>query len=507
MYRRAAVAAGALAGAQFVVTLSTSIVNVALPVVGAGLGLTGSGLSWVVNAYGLAFGALLLLGGRAADLFGAGRVLKFGLRLFAAASFAAGLAQGPETLVAARALQGMAAAAVAPAALALLMELFPPGARRARALGLWGAMTGAGGAAGVLAGGVLTETLGWPWVFHASGLAAAAVLIAVRTVPPPGPGARAMRRRLDVGGALAVTAGLVVLVHGLTVAGDRGWSDPQTLGRLAAAMVLIAVFALIERFHPAPLLPRRIVSRGTLTANVLTALLGAVWLGLFFFLPLYQQRVLGMGPFETGVLQLPLAAANMLGAWLAPRLARTLGPRAALAAGLAVQTAGLVWLSRAPADGGFLHDVLGPIVLIGLGLGIAFVQLTAAAMSGAPAGDTGLAGGLVNTSRQIGGAMGLAVLGSLATAAATAATTVHGQRAEAAALTEGYRTAFLAAAAIAAAATALVPLLPRLPHPPRLPRPQAPAVPAASGPPRGGTTSRTTSQTARTVTTPQGESA
>ncbi|MGW8952449.1 MFS transporter [Streptomyces sp. NPDC055709] len=457
---RPGLALAALAGAQFVVTLSTSVVNVALPAIRDGIGLTGSGLSWVVNSYGLAFGALLLLGGRAADLLGRRRVLLAGLALFAAASFGAGLATAPWTLLTARTLQGVGAAAVAPAALSLVMRLFPPGPRRGGALGVWGAVSGAGGAAGVLAGGVLTESLGWPWVFHAAGLGAAVVLAAtVALVPAVAPPSREARRPLDIAGALAVTAGLVALVHGLMTARSAGWGAPPVLGSLAVAAALLILFVLIERRHREPLVPPRLFAQGPVApANLVVALLGAVWVGLFFFLPLHQQQVLGAGPLEAGVSQLPLAVANMLGSWAAPRLARRLGPHLTLAAGLLAQSAGLLWLTRISARGSFLGDLLGPSVLIGLGLGIAFVQLTAAAVSGVRPEDTGLAGGLVNTTRQIGGAVGLAVLTTLA-ASATSAAGPH--QPQAVALTEGYRIAFLVSAAIAAAGAALTPLLAR----------------------------------------------
>ncbi|MDQ0945303.1 MFS transporter [Streptomyces sp. V1I1] len=482
-----------LAAAQFAVVLSTSIVNVALPSVRDSVGLSDAGLSWVVNSYGLAFGALLLLGGRAADLVGGRRVLLAGLALFAAASLGAGLSTAPWTLITARAAQGIGAAAVAPAALSLVMRHFAPGPRRGRALGVWGAVSGAGGAAGVLLGGVLTERLGWPWVFHASALAAAVVLAAtvvlVPADPVPGPGPR----RLDLTGAVTVTTGLVALVYGLTTAGRSGWTDPWVLGSVAAAAVLLALFVLVERRHPAPLLPPRLLTTGSVgPANLAMALLGAVWVGLFFFLPLYQQQVLGHGPLQAGLSQLPLAAANMVGSSLAPRLARRLGPAVTLAAGLLAQVAGLLWLARISATGTFAADVLGPIIAIGLGLGIAFVQLTGAAVTGVQPADTGLAGGLINTTRQVGGALGLAVLGTLA-ASRTAAFEHH--YSHAAALTEGYRAAFLASAAVVAAGAALAPLLARRhPAPPSTEPPPAPAP--DPGPP-GNTAARTTPTTTR----------
>ncbi|MFC9817633.1 MFS transporter [Streptomyces virginiae] len=470
-----------LAAAQFAVTLGTSIVNVALPAVRDGVGLSDAGMSWVVNAYGLAFGALLLLGGRAADLLGRRRVLTAGLALFAVAAVAAGLANAPWMLVTARTAQGVGAAAIAPAALSLVMRLHPPGPARARALGVWGAVSGAGGAAGVLLGGILTEGPGWPWVFHASGIGAAVVLAAtVRLVPADPKEDAGPRPRLDVVGSLTVTSGLVALVYGLTAAGRAGWTDPLALGSFGAAAVLLALFVRAERRHPAPLLPSRLLTRGAVgPANLVMALLGAVWVGLFFFLPLYQQQVLGVGPLEAGLSQLPLAAANMIGSGLAPVLARRLGPHRTLLAGLAVQAAGFLWLARIPSEGTFLVHLLGPVLLVGAGLGVAFVQLTGSAVSGVEPADAGLAGGLVNTTRQIGGAVGLAVLGTLAAARTAAASP---ELPHTAALTEGYRGAFLLSAAVLGVGAALTPLLGRRARPVRETVPATPPAPAALRP-------------------------
>ncbi|MFF0393440.1 DHA2 family efflux MFS transporter permease subunit [Kitasatospora sp. NPDC004615] len=441
----------ALAGAQFTVMLATSIVNVALPQIRAGVGLSDSGTTWVVNAYGLAFGALLLAGGRAADLLGRRTVLLGGLTLFGAASVAAGVASSPGILIAARAVQGLGAAAIAPAALALVMDLFPSGPGRGRALGVWGAVSGAGGATGVLLGGVLTQALGWRWIFHAVAigaflvLAAAAAFVVRTSVRESG--------RFDVLGTAAVTLALTALVWGLTTARRSGWTDSQVLGAFAVAAVLTVALVLIERRHPNPLLPPRLFGAGRVTAgNVLMALLGSVWIALFFFLPLYQQQVLGSSPLLTGLGQLPLAAANMLGSTLAPHVSRRIGATATVTAALFTEAAGLLWLSRISARGGYLADVLGPSILIGLGLSIAFVQLTALSVEGVDRQDSGLAGGLVNTTRQVGGAIGLAVLATLA-GTATARTATHQPHLDA--LTAGYRTAFGISAAVLAA-TALL---------------------------------------------------
>ncbi|MFD4315595.1 MFS transporter [Streptomyces sp. NPDC058548] len=461
--RRPRAALAALAGAQFTVMLATSIVNVALPQIRAGVGLTDSGTTWVVNAYGLAFGALLLAGGRAADLLGGRRVLLAGLGLFGAASLAAGLAGTPEVLIAARAVQGLGAAAVAPAALALLMELFPPGPGRGRALGVWGAASGAGGAAGVLLGGALTQAWGWPWIFHAVAggtlLVLGGVAVAVPAVPLTG-GGLSKRGRFDLPGTASVTLALTALVWGLTGARRSGWADAQVLGALALAAVLLLVFGLIERRHPYPLLPPRLFTEARVgTGNVLMALLGSVWIALFFFLPLYQQQVLGSSPLVTGLGQLPLAGSIMLGSALAPRIARRIGPTATVTAALLAEAGGLLWLARISADGSYAADVLGPSLLIGLGLSIAFVLLTALSVEGVQRTDAGLAGGLVNTTRQMGGAIGLAVLATVA--GSVTAHAENGGRPHVEALTAGYRTAFGISAAVLMATAALALLLAR----------------------------------------------
>ncbi|MDX2563170.1 MFS transporter [Streptomyces sp. TX20-6-3] len=468
-HHRAALAA--LAGAQFTVMLATSIVNVALPQIRAGVGLSDSGTTWVVNAYGLAFGALLLAGGRATDLLGGRRVLLAGLGLFGAASLTAGLAGTPELLIAARALQGLGAAAVAPAALALLMELFPPGPGRGKALGVWGAVSGAGGAAGVLLGGALTQAWGWPWIFHAvaggTWLVLGGVAVAVPAVLPSGgepstPSGREPRRRdrFDLPGTASVTLALTALVWGLTGARRSGWADTQVLGALALAVVLLVAFVLIERRHPHPLLPPRLFTEARVGAgNALMALLGSVWIALFFFLPLHQQQVLGASPLVTGLGQLPPAGAIMLGSALAPRIARRAGPTATVTAALLVEAGGLLWLARISADGSYAADILGPSLLIGFGLSIAFVQLTALSVEGVPRTDAGLAGGLVNTTRQMGGAIGLAVLATVA-----GSVTAHAEnsgRPHVEALTAGYGTAFGISAAVLIVTAALALILAR----------------------------------------------
>jgi len=416
-----------LATAQFLVVLSTSIVNVALPSIRGGLHLSPAGMSWVVNAYVLAFGALLLLGGRAADLLGRRRVFLAGTGVFTAAALVAGLAPSAGVLVAARAVQGIGAAALAPAALSLVMTLYPAG----RALAVWGAVSGAGGAAGVLLGGVLTSAFGWSSVFLAVVPVGVAVGIATWLVVPADTGSKS--RGADVPGAVTVTAGLGALVWALSGGG------PWLFG---GAVVLLAAFVLIERRSANPLVPLRIFTVGGVgPASVGMTVVGSVWVGLFFFLPLYQQQVLGFSPLAAGLTQLPLSLSNVAAAALAPRLADRIGRRAGLAGALAVLATGLGWLGLARVNGTFAVDILGPSLLIGAGLGVAFVLLTAAAMDGVPPTDLGLAGGLTNATRQVGGALGLAVLSTIAAARTGGAT-------DPAALNSGYQAAFLASAAL-----------------------------------------------------------
>ncbi|ANP51779.1 EmrB/QacA subfamily drug resistance transporter [Streptomyces griseochromogenes] len=380
-----------LATAQFLVVLSTSIVNVALPQIRAGLDLSDTGQAWTVNAYVLVFGALLLPGGRAGDVYGLRRVFLLGIGLFALSSLGAALAPTAIVLIACRAVQGIGAALQAPTALALVLTIYPDRERRGTALGVWGAVSGAGGAAGVLLGGLLTSLYGWRAVFVVMMPLALAVLVATRLLVGAD---RPRGGSLDGPGAVTVTAGLVALTYGL--------SGPWPLAVIGLA--LLGLFVVLQRRAAEPLLPTRMSV--VAVPNVLMALLGAVWLGLFYFLPLYQQRTLGYSPLEAGLTQLPLALMITLSSWATGKVSG----RHVLPVGLLVLAAGLAWLSRTPADGTFPVDLLGPTLLIGIGLGVAFVRLTAMSSTGVPAADNGLAGGLVNATRQIGGAIGLSFL-------------------------------------------------------------------------------------------------
>ncbi|MFF2554875.1 MFS transporter [Nocardia sp. NPDC058058] len=441
-----------LATAQFLVVLTTSIVNVALPDIGRGLDLSPVGLSWVVNGYVLAFGALLLLGGRLGDVFGRRRVFLIGTTIFTAGSIVAGLAPTAVVLLAARVGQGVGAALLAPTALALVLTLFPAGAGRARAIGVWGAVSGIGGVAGVVSGGLLTGVFGWRAVFLIGAPVAIAVLAAAMSLVPADSPAGG---RIDLWGATTVTGGLAALTYALSVGGQYGWTTPRVIAPLIVAVLLLVLFAVSQRRLSHPLVAPALLRTGeVLTANIVMTLLGAVWLGLFFFLPLYQQKVLGYTPIRAGLTQLPLAIMITTASTITPKLARHLNIRALLATALALLAAGLAWLARTPVDGRFLTDIAAPSLLIGTGLGIAFVLLTARATTGVPAEHTGLAGGLINTTRQIGGALGLAGLLAVTTAAGDS-----GNHPTPAHLAHAYGTAFTVTAAIAALAALLTAIL------------------------------------------------
>jgi EmrB/QacA subfamily drug resistance transporter len=437
-----------LCSAQFMVVLDASIVNVALPTIGKALSFSQENLSWVVNAYVLTFGGFLLLGGRLADLLGRRRMFMAGLVLFALASLAGGFAGSEGALISARAVQGLGGALLSPAALSIITTTFRDGAERNRALGVWGAVAGSGGAAGVLLGGVLTEYAGWEWVLWVNvpiGIAAAAITPSlVRETR-----SESATRSFDVAGAVSVTAGLSTLVYALVDAEDAGWGSGQTLGLLALAAFLIAAFVAIERRSRAPLVPFSIFRLRTLTgANVVGLLTGASLFAMFFFISLYMQQVLGYSAIRAGLSYLPLALTIILSAGFASQLVTKVGFKPVLAAGMLLVSAGLVWFGQVSAGGGFATDILGPSLLAAAGLGLAFVPQTIAAVSGVADHEAGLASGLINTSQQVGGALGLAVLATVANSR-TDNLLASGGAGRAEALSKGFQAAFLAGAAIA----------------------------------------------------------
>ncbi|MFI5028468.1 MAG: MFS transporter [Solirubrobacterales bacterium] len=378
-----------LCSAQFVVVLDASIVNVALPTIGGALHFSQQNLPWVVNAYILTFGGFLLLGGRTADLLGRRRVFMAGLLLVAVASLAAGFASTEGQLIVARAAQGLGAAIISPAALSIVTTTFSDGAERNRALGVWGAMAGSGGAAGVLLGGVLTDGLGWEWVLWVN---VPVSLIAFALTPRLVAESRVEgeTRAFDVAGAVSVTSALSVLVYALVDANSAGWGSTQTVGLLALSVLLFAAFVLIEMRAAKPLVPFSIFRIRTLTgANVVGLLVGASLFSMFFFISLYMQQVLGYSAIHAGLSYLPLALTIMATAGIASQLVTRIGYKPVLAIGLLFIVAGLAWFSRVSVGGGFTTDILGPSLLAAAGLGFAFVTTTIAAVSGVRESEAG----------------------------------------------------------------------------------------------------------------------
>lgn len=441
--------------AQFMVVLDVSVVNVALPSIRHGLRFSEQDLQWVVNAYTVTFAGFLLLGGRAADLLGRRRVFIWGLILFGLASLGGGLAQSQWQLVGARAVQGLGGAVVAPASLSLLTTTFTEGAARNRAVGIWGAMGGAGGAAGVLLGGILTDVLGWRWILFINvpvGLLAAVAahrLIAESRLP-------ATTKNFDLSGAVSVTLGLSLLVLGIVRTDVTGWGAGSTIGLMGAGLALLVTFVAIEgRFATAPLMPLRIYRSRTLSAsNLIVLLIGGATFGMWFFLSLYLQQVLRYSPIKAGVAFLPMTLCIVGGSALASRGVTRIGAKRMLVAGMSLQTAGLVWFTDITPTGDYWSVVLIPSLLVAIGIGLSFVPATISAVAGLAPEEAGLGSGLVNTSRLFGGALGLAVLAAIATARTNydlraAGSGAHTAGAVHVALTSGFELAFVVAAAFA----------------------------------------------------------
>jgi EmrB/QacA subfamily drug resistance transporter len=438
-----------LAMTQFVIVIDASIVNVALPSIGAHLHFARDDLSWVVNAYTLTFGGFLLLGGRLSDLLGRRRMFMIGLILFSLASFAGGIAQSEGWLIAARAVQGLGAAIVSPAALSIITTTFAEGAERNRALGIWGAVAGAGGAAGVLLGGILTSGLSWRWVLFVNvpiGLIAAA--LAPRTLVESR--AEDGANTFDLPGAVTVTAGLSLLVYTVVDTVNIGWGSTTTLLRLVGVAVLLGAFLVIESRQRHPLMPFSIFRLRTLRgANVVGLLLGMSLFSMFFFISLYLQDVLKYSPIVTGLSYLPLAVGIILSAGAASQLVTRVGFKPPLITGMLLIAGALLWFSQLPAPGGhYASDILGPSILAAVGLGLAFVPVTIAAVTGTEPHEAGLASGLINTSQQVGGALGLAILATIANSR-TQGLFHSGVHSSAIALTKGYDRAFIVGAGFA----------------------------------------------------------
>jgi EmrB/QacA subfamily drug resistance transporter len=437
-----------LSAVQFMVVLDIAIVNVALPSVQTDLGFSQENLQWVISAYALVFGGFLLLGGRAADLLGRRRIFLVGTVLFTVSSLLAGFAWSEESLIAARAFQGLGAAVISPAALSILTTTFDEGRERNIALGVWGAVGGFGAAAGVLLGGVLTDALSWEWIFFVNvpvGLAALAL-----TPLLLGESRDARGRSYDVPGALTVTAGLSLLVYALTQANGDGWTSGESLARFAISAVLLTAFVLWERRQQDPLISFGLFRVQTVTgANVAGFILGTALFAMFLMLTLYMQQVLGYSAMKTGVAYLAVAGTAIVWSAVAAQLVTRIGVKPVLVMGMATLTAGLVYFTQVSVGGSYVADLLPGFLLIAIGIGFSFVPISIAALAGVEASQAGLASGLINTSQQIGGALGIAALSTVATT--TTGDAVASGSAVPGALVDGFHAAFWVGAIIAAA--------------------------------------------------------
>jgi EmrB/QacA subfamily drug resistance transporter len=407
--------------AQFMVVLDATIVNVALPSIQKDLHLSEGSLQWLVNAYTLVFGGFLLLGGRAGDLLGRKRLFLVGLVIFTGASLLDGLSSSEGMLVGSRALQGLGAALISPAALSIISTTFAEGAERARALAVWAAIAIGGSAVGLILGGVLTQYFSWPWIFFVNvPVGIVAFLLSLRLIPESRDVLE--HRSFDLAGAATVTGGLMALVYAIVDAQSAGWGSAKTLGFFALAVVLLAGFVVIELRTTAPLVRLSIFRiRSLLTANIAMFLAMSGMFAMFFFNTLYIQQVLGYGPLKAGLAFLPFSAGVMISAGLASQFAPRLGVRPVAAVGMLIAAAGLALLTQLPVHGSYVVNVLPAIVLSSLGMGAVFMPLTLIATTGLDDADQGLASGLFNTSQQIGGALGLAVLSTIAASKTTSA--------------------------------------------------------------------------------------
>jgi EmrB/QacA subfamily drug resistance transporter len=432
--------------AFFMTVLDVSIVNVALPTIGRDLDFSRENLQWVITAYALTFGGFLLLGGRAADLLGRRRVFMVGVVLFSLASLTCGLSKTEGVLIAARAVQGVGGAIISPAALSIVSATFTEGAERNKALGIWGALGGSGAAVGVLMGGVLTKYAGWEWIFFVNVPVGAIVLLAATRI------VRESRidvreRHFDPLGAITITSGLALLVYSLSRAPFVGWGTPRTILLLLASLALIGAFLVIERTVSEPLMPFQIFRVRTVAgANIVGALLGGVVFANFFTLTLYVQTVLGFSALKAGLTFLATAGTAVISAGVAQALVTRVGVKPILSLGLALMTAAMLWYTQIPADGSYTSDLLPGYLLVGVGIAFSFVPVTIAALAGVEEREAGLASGLINTSQQIGGAIGVALASTVFTSH------IGSGRPTLQTLTEGYALAFWVLAGFAAAA-------------------------------------------------------
>jgi EmrB/QacA subfamily drug resistance transporter len=404
-----------VATAFFMTILDVSIVNVALPSIGRSLNFSRENLQWVITAYAIAFGGFLLLGGRAADLLGRRRVFIVGVLVFTVASLVCGLAQSEGMLIISRAVQGLGGAIISPAALSIVMTSFEEGAERNKALGIWGALGGSGAAVGVLAGGVLTKYLGWEWIFFVNVPVGALVLLLTPRIVPESR-REGSGRNYDALGAVLVSGGLALLVYTISRAPDVGWATARTILLLVASVALLVAFLVNERRVDDPLMPFHIFRVRTVTgANVVGLLLGAVLFANFFLLTLYVQNVLGYSALRTGVTFVATAGTAVVAAGVAQALTTRLGPKPVIAVGLLLLTGGMIWYSQIPVHGSYASDLLPGYLMVGVGIAFAFVPVSIAALAGVAEREAGLASGLINTSQQIGGAVGVAVASTIFT--------------------------------------------------------------------------------------------
>jgi EmrB/QacA subfamily drug resistance transporter len=449
--------------AQFMVILDATVVNVALPSIQTDLGMSEANLQWVVNSYTLIFGGFLLLGGRAGDLIGRKRIFLAGLVIFTVASLLNGLATSSEWLIIARGLQGLGAALVSPAALSIVMTTFAEGRERAKAMSVWSAIAAGGGAVGLLLGGILTELFSWPWIFFVNlPVGIAAFLLSLRYVPESKD--EHSHKSFDVAGAITVTAGLVTLVYGIVKAESAGWTSASTLGFGGLALILLTAFVLIERRSAEPLVRLSIVAVRTIrSANVVMLLVASGMFAMFYFNSLYVQRVLGYSPIQAGLAFLPVTVGIVVGAGLSQALTKRLDLRTIGTIGLALGTVGMLLMLRLNVGGSYAADLLPALIVISLGMGLTFVPVTLIATSRVDPGDAGLASGLLNTSQQVGGALGLVILSTLAVNKTT--TVLAGLPAapspaeQASALVDGFHIAYAGGAAFMAAGAILLTLM------------------------------------------------
>jgi EmrB/QacA subfamily drug resistance transporter len=462
--------------AQFMVILDATIVNVALPSIQKDLHLSEGSLQWLVNAYTLVFGGFLLLGGRLGDLLGRKRVFLVGLVIFTGASLLDGLASSEGVLVASRALQGLGAALISPAALSIISTTFAEGAERAKALAVWAAIAIGGSAVGLILGGVLTQYFSWPWIFFVNvPVGIAAFVLSLRLIPESRDAVE--HRSYDLAGAATVTGGLMALVYAIVDAQSAGWTSAKTLGFFALAVVLLAGFVAVELRTTAPLVRLSIFRiRSLLTANITMFLAMSGMFAMFFFNTLYIQEVLGYGPLKAGLAFLPFTAGVMISAGLASQFAPRLGVRRVAGAGMLLAAAGLALLTQLPVHGSYAANVLPSILLSSLGMGAVFMPLTLIATTGLDDDDQGLASGLFNTSQQIGGALGLAVLSTLAASKTSSAggSPTH-------ALVIGFHWAFAAGAVVMIAALVVMIALLRSRHVARIEQAAAPRETVIAG--------------------------